>query len=108
MRDVWCVLGDSKTADIHINQTHNTHSTQASRACSSTSNRFASTLVVADHDNATLNAATLSVVSAAGKVGGDVTVLVAGSGCGAVAEQAAAVAGVSKVLTADNEVMTRL
>ncbi|CAM3645806.1 electron transfer flavoprotein subunit alpha/FixB family protein [Parendozoicomonas haliclonae] len=61
-----------------------------------------SILVLAEHDNASLNAATLAVVSAAKAIGGDVDVLVAGEGCGAVAEQAAQVDGVSKVLVADN------
>jgi len=59
-------------------------------------------LVIAEHDNASLNGATLNVVTAATAIGGDVDVLVAGSGCGAVAEAAAKVAGVSKVLVADN------
>ena len=61
-----------------------------------------SILVIAEHDNKTLNGATLNVVAAAQKIGGDITVLVAGSGAQAVAEQAAQVAGVSKVLLADN------
>jgi electron transfer flavoprotein alpha subunit len=61
-----------------------------------------SILVVAEHDNQTLNAATRNTVTAASQIGGDVVVLVAGHDCGAVAEEAAAVAGVSKVLVADN------
>ena len=59
-------------------------------------------LVIAEHDNKALNAATLNVVAAAQKIGGDITVLVAGSGAQAVADQAAKVAGVSKVLLADD------
>lgn len=59
------------------------------------------TLVIAEHDNAQLKGATLNTVAAAAKLGGDVHVLVAGSNARAVAEQAAAVAGVSKVLLAD-------
>lgn len=59
-------------------------------------------LVVAEHNNATLGAATLNTVTAAQKIGGDIHVLVVGTGCGAVAEAAAKVAGVSKVLVADN------
>ena len=59
-------------------------------------------LVIAEHDNATLKGATLNVVTAAAAIGGDVNVLVAGSNCGAVAEAAAKIAGVSKVLVADN------
>lgn len=61
-----------------------------------------SILVIAEHDNKALNGATLNVVAAAQKVGGDITVLVAGFGAQAVADQAAKVAGVSKVLLADD------
>lgn len=60
------------------------------------------TLVIAEHDNATLKAATLNTVAAAQALGGDIDVLVAGSGCDAAAQAAAAVPGVSKVLSADN------
>ena len=59
-------------------------------------------LIVAEHDNSELKPATLNTVAAAGEIGGDVDMLVAGSGCGAVAEGAAAVAGVSRVLIADS------
>ena len=59
-------------------------------------------LVIAEHDNATLKGATLNTITAATKIGGDVEVLVAGAGCGAAAEAAAKVAGVAKVLVADN------
>ena len=59
-------------------------------------------LVVAEHDNAALRGSTLNTIGAASKIGGDVTVLVAGSGCRAVAEAAAAVEGVSRVLLADD------
>jgi len=58
-------------------------------------------LVIAEHDNATLKGVTLNTVTAAAQAGGDVHILVAGSNCGAVAEQAAKVAGVAKVLVAD-------
>lgn len=61
-----------------------------------------SILVIAEHDNKTLNSATLNVVAAAQKIGGDITILVAGSGAQAVADAAAKVAGVSKVLLDDN------
>lgn len=60
-----------------------------------------SILVIAEHDNAHLKAATLNAVAAAVKLGSEIHLLVAGSGCGAVAEQAAAVAGVAKVKVAD-------
>ncbi len=58
-------------------------------------------LVIAEHDNASLKASTLNTIAAAVKCGGDVTVLVAGSGCAAAAQAAAAVQGVAKVLVAD-------
>lgn len=61
-----------------------------------------SVLIIAEHDNATLKAGTLSAVTAAQAIGQDITILVAGAGSAAVAETAAAVAGVSKVLHADN------
>ncbi|MCK0129834.1 electron transfer flavoprotein subunit alpha/FixB family protein [Erythrobacter sp. F6033] len=59
------------------------------------------TLVLVEHDNSSVNDATLAVVTAAGKMG-DVTALVAGHNCGSVAEAAAKIAGVSKVLKADD------
>src|SRR5690606_29400059 len=59
-------------------------------------------LVFADHDNAALGGATLNAVTAATKLGGDVHVLVAGSGCAAGADEAAKVAGVAEVLLADD------
>ena len=58
-------------------------------------------LVIAEHDNAALKAATLNAVTAAGKLGGDVHLLVAGANVGAVSEAAAKVAGVAKVLVAN-------
>ena len=61
-----------------------------------------SILVVAEHDNASLNASTLSTLAAAAEIGGDVTVLVAGHNASAVVAEAQAVAGVSKVLVADD------
>ena len=60
------------------------------------------TLVIAEHDNASLKAATLNAVAAAGALGGDVDILVAGAGCGAAADAAAQVPGVSQVICADN------
>ena len=61
-------------------------------------------LVVAEHDNASLKGATLNTVSAAAKLGGDLAILVVGSGAGSVAEAAAKVAGVAKVLVADSAI----
>ena len=60
-----------------------------------------SILIVAEHDNASLKPATLNTVTAAGKLGGDIAILVAGSGCAGAAQAAAKVAGVAKVLCAD-------
>ena len=60
-----------------------------------------SILVIAEHDNAVLKAATLNTITAAAQLGDDVHVLVAGHSCGAVAQAAAQVAGVKKVLVAD-------
>ena len=65
-----------------------------------------SVLVLAKHDNSALKAATLHAVTAAreiaDKAGGDVHILVAGTGCRGVADTAAQVAGVGKVLLADD------
>jgi electron transfer flavoprotein alpha subunit len=61
-----------------------------------------SVLVLAEHDNKALKDATLAAVTAAGALGGEVHLLVAGHGSAAVAEAAAKVAGVAKVLHADD------
>jgi electron transfer flavoprotein alpha subunit len=58
-------------------------------------------LVIAEHDNASLRAATLNTVTAARKIGGDVHVLVAGAGCASAANEAAKIEGVAKVRLAD-------
>jgi electron transfer flavoprotein alpha subunit len=58
-------------------------------------------LLVAEHDNAALKGATLNALSAAAKLG-EVRVLVAGDNCRAVAEQAAGLAGVAKVLLCED------
>ena len=60
------------------------------------------TLVIAEHSNTELKPATLHAVTAAQQLGADVHVLVAGAGCSAVVDAAARIAGVSKVLVADN------
>jgi len=63
-------------------------------------------LVIAEHDNQTLKPATLNTVTAARQLAdagaGDVTILVAGAGCAAVGDAAAAVEGVAHVLVADD------
>ncbi|MFP3558653.1 FAD-binding protein [Paraburkholderia sp. SIMBA_049] len=58
-------------------------------------------LVIAEHDNASIKAATLNTVAAASKIGGDIHVLVAGWNAQGAADAAAKIAGVSKVLLAD-------
>jgi electron transfer flavoprotein alpha subunit len=58
-------------------------------------------LVVAEHDNQSVKPATRNAVTAATKLGSDITVLVAGQGCRPAAEAAAKIAGVTKVLIAD-------
>jgi electron transfer flavoprotein alpha subunit len=58
-------------------------------------------LVIAEHDNGSLKGSTHHTVTAAAQCGGDVHILVAGSNCGAAAEQAAQIAGVAKVVVAD-------
>jgi electron transfer flavoprotein alpha subunit len=58
-------------------------------------------LVLAEHDNVSLKAPTLNAVTAAAKAGGDVHVLVAGHNAAAVAQAAARIGGVSKVLLAE-------
>jgi len=63
-----------------------------------------SILVIAEHDNASLKGATLNTLTAAAAIGGEIHLLVAGSGCDVAAKEAAEVAGVAKVLVADNEV----
>src|SRR5690606_32778037 len=60
-----------------------------------------SILVIAEHDNAHLKGATLNAVAAAQKIGDDIHVLVMGEGVQAVADAAAKLAGVNKVLLAD-------
>jgi electron transfer flavoprotein alpha subunit len=59
-------------------------------------------LVIAEHDHASIKGATLNTVTAAVQCGGEVHVLVAGSGSSAAAQQAAGIAGVGKVLHADS------
>ncbi|WP_429256947.1 electron transfer flavoprotein subunit alpha/FixB family protein [Paraburkholderia sp. GAS334] len=58
-------------------------------------------LVIAEHDSASIKAATLNTIAAAQKIGGDIHVLVAGHNAQAAAEAAAKIAGVNKVLLAD-------
>jgi electron transfer flavoprotein alpha subunit len=59
-------------------------------------------LVIAEHDNASLKASTLNTVTAASQCSADIHVLIAGHHCDAAAAAAAQIAGVSKVIVADN------
>lgn len=59
-------------------------------------------LVLAEHDNKSLKAATLNTIAAATKLSGDVDVLVAGEGCADVATKVATLQGVKRVLVVDN------
>ncbi|SON57949.1 Electron transfer flavoprotein large subunit [Hartmannibacter diazotrophicus] len=60
------------------------------------------TLLLAEHDNASLKDATAKALTAAAAMGGDVHVLIAGKGCQGAAEAAAKLSGVAKVLVADD------
>ena len=60
------------------------------------------TLVVAEHDDQALRPVTLNVLAAALEIGGEIDLLVAGEDCGAVAEAAASVPGIARVLCADD------
>ncbi|MDA8732907.1 FAD-binding protein [Luminiphilus sp.] len=60
------------------------------------------TLVVAEHDNASLKAATLNAVAAAQAMGGEIDIVIAGAACDAAAAAAAQLPGVNKVVCADN------
>jgi len=76
---------------------------RASLSSSSSSSRFASTLVLVDHNDEELNPATLNTITAARKIGADVTCLIAGTNVAPAAEACSAV-GVSRVLAAQNDV----
>lgn len=69
----------------------------------STLSRYESTLVIAEHNNETLAGITQATLTAAKKIGGDITVLVAGTKCGPAADAVSKVSGVSKVLVAESD-----
>ncbi|MEE3299749.1 MAG: electron transfer flavoprotein subunit alpha/FixB family protein, partial [Pseudomonadota bacterium] len=60
------------------------------------------TLVIADHDNDLLKSSTLNAVTAAKEIGEDIEILIAGKDCKSVAQDAARVSGISKVIVADH------
>ena len=63
----------------------------------------ASTLVVAEHNNEALAAITRNALTAASQLGGEISVLVAGTKCGSVAETVSKLKGVTRVLVAEND-----
>ena len=63
-----------------------------------------SNLVIVEHDNNEIAAATLHTITAAQQIGGDIDLLIAGENCQAVADAAAQIAGVSTVKVADNAI----
>mmetsp|Transcript_72233 Transcript_72233/g.186285 ORF Transcript_72233/g.186285 Transcript_72233/m.186285 type:complete len:336 (+) Transcript_72233:60-1067(+) len=79
----------------------------ARRAAVPASRRAYATLLIAEHDNKALAKATFQAASACAKLPGSTSleVLVVGKGCGGVAKEAAAIAGVSKVLCADHDML---
>ncbi|KAJ9575970.1 hypothetical protein L9F63_007159, partial [Diploptera punctata] len=78
------------------------HVSKASQLCQHLK-RLQSTLVIAEHNNETLFSTTQHAISAAKIVGGEISVLVAGSKCGPVAEQVSKANGLARVLVAENE-----
>ncbi len=64
-----------------------------------------STLVLIEHDNQAINAASLNTVAAAKQIGNDITALVVGENIAAIAQKAAAIDGISKVLSADDSAL---
>ncbi|KAK6727237.1 hypothetical protein RB195_005133 [Necator americanus] len=65
--------------------------------------RLSSTLVIAEHDDVNLAPITLNAITAAGKLGNDISVLITGANASKVAEQVAKVSGVKKVIVAQDE-----
>ncbi|XP_043839481.1 electron transfer flavoprotein subunit alpha, mitochondrial [Dromiciops gliroides] len=70
--------------------------------------RFQSTLVIAEHANDMLAPITLNAITAASQLGGEVSCLVAGTKCDKIAQDLCKVAGVAKVLVAQNDVFKGL
>merc|ERR1719487_2731735 len=71
----------------------------------STLQRWASSLVIAEHDSSAISAGTLSTITAASKIGGEITVLVAGKNIDAATKHASTVANVTKVLALNNDAL---
>lgn len=75
------------------------------RFCQSGVRRLQSTLVIVEHDNLNVTPISLSAITAAKKLGGDVSCLVAGSNCASVVGEVSKAVGLSRVLVADSEAM---
>ncbi|KAG7280048.1 hypothetical protein CRUP_030504 [Coryphaenoides rupestris] len=82
---------------------HRTISKTSFRQLTGFLQRFQSTLVIAEHNNEKLTPITLAAITAASKLGGEVSCLVAGTECSKVAEELSKVAGVKKVLVAQHD-----
>jgi len=65
-----------------------------------------SILVIGEHDNTALRPSTLNVVTAAKALGSDIDVLIAGSDCQGAADEAATIAGVTRILKADDAALS--
>jgi len=76
----------------------------SSSSASSPLGRFHSTLVIAEHDNAALTPVTLNAISAAKKIGGDVSCFVAGESCAGAVAALSKIDGVSRILVAEDSV----
>jgi len=83
-----------------------TSSSSTQNSFCSSARRGVSSLVVAEHDTKSITQGTLSTITAASKLGGDVSVLVLGHNCSEVAKSASSVAGVSKVLLIDQDFLS--
>ncbi len=64
-------------------------------------------LVIADHDNNSIVSSTYNTLGAATQIGGDIDILVMGSNCSSVTEAAAAIPGVRRVLSVDNDLFAQ-
>lgn len=70
--------------------------------------RFESTIIVGEHNEGKVCGSTLSAITAAKKIGGDISVLVAGNNIADVAQQVSKISGVTKVLTIENDALKGL
>lgn len=78
------------------------HASKSPQLCNQLK-RFQGTLVIAEHNNEKLLPITQNAITAAKKIGGDISVLVVGTKCGPIAEQVSKASGLARVLVAENE-----